>query len=123
MIFDTAGCGRRKGSPLRSDERAGERAPLTAATSGQIIQLSGAKERKKNSARDNKNQERRLHKIAHTTLLRRLTRQSSGCFQGNYPARPRPPRKREVTTPHVVTSGTSQSSQISKQPLHRPSRL
>ena len=42
IIFDTAGCARRQGSPLRCDERAEERAPLTAAASGQIIQLSGA---------------------------------------------------------------------------------
>jgi len=80
MIFDTAGCGRRKGSPLRSDERAGERAPLTAATSGQIIQLSGAKERKKNSARDNKNQEQRLHKIAHTTNGNRAVADQDASF-------------------------------------------
>ena len=52
MIFDTAGCGRRQGSALRSDERAEEREPLTAVLASQIINLSGAKERKKNSARD-----------------------------------------------------------------------
>jgi hypothetical protein len=48
MIFDKAGCGRRKGFPLRSDERAEERAPLTAAASGQTMQLSGAKKTKEN---------------------------------------------------------------------------
>jgi hypothetical protein len=48
MIFDKAGCDRRKGSPLRSDERAEERAPLTAVASGQIMQLSGAKKTKEN---------------------------------------------------------------------------
>jgi hypothetical protein len=48
MISDKAGCARRKGSPLRSDERAEERAPLTAVASGQIMQLSGAKKTKEN---------------------------------------------------------------------------
>jgi hypothetical protein len=48
MIFDKAGCARRKGSPLCSDERAEERAPLTAAASGQMMQLSGAKKTKEN---------------------------------------------------------------------------
>jgi hypothetical protein len=52
MIFDKAGCARRKGSPLRSDERAEERAPLTADTSGQIIPIvRGEGKRKKKSAR------------------------------------------------------------------------
>lgn len=46
--FDKAGCARRKGVPLRSTERAGERAPLTAAASGQVIHLSGAKKTKEN---------------------------------------------------------------------------
>jgi hypothetical protein len=48
MIFNKAGCARLKGSPLRSDERAEERAPLTAVASGQIMQLSGAKKTKEN---------------------------------------------------------------------------
>jgi hypothetical protein len=48
MITDKAGYVRRKGSPLRSDERAEERAPLTAAASGQIMQVSGAKKTKEN---------------------------------------------------------------------------
>ena len=48
MIFDKAGCVRRKGVPLRSTERAEERAPLTAAASGQVIALSGAKKTKEN---------------------------------------------------------------------------
>jgi hypothetical protein len=47
-MLNKAGCGRRKGSPLRSDERAEERAPLTAAAAGQIMQLSGAKKTKEN---------------------------------------------------------------------------
>jgi hypothetical protein len=46
MIFDTADCGRRQGSALRSNQRAKERAPLTAVLAGQTLQLSGAKERK-----------------------------------------------------------------------------
>jgi hypothetical protein len=67
MIFHKAGCARRKGSPLRSDERAEERAPLTAAASGQIMQLSGAKKNKRKSVRDKINRERRLHKIQNTS--------------------------------------------------------
>ena len=51
MIFDTAGCGRRQGSALRSDQRAEERAPLTAVLADQIVHLSGAKERKKAQSR------------------------------------------------------------------------
>ena len=69
MILNKACEDRRQGSALRSDERAEERAPLTAVATGQIIQLSGEKERKKNSARDNNHQERRLHKIRNTTCL------------------------------------------------------
>jgi hypothetical protein len=57
MISDKAGCDRRKGSPLRSDERAEERAPLTAVASGQIMQLSGTKKTKEISSGQN-NQER-----------------------------------------------------------------
>jgi len=67
MISNKAGCARRKGSPLRSDERAEERAPLTAYASGQIMQLSGAKKTKENLFRDKNNRERRLHKIPNTT--------------------------------------------------------
>jgi hypothetical protein len=37
-----------KGLRVRSDKRAEERAPLTAAASGQIMQLSGAKKTKEN---------------------------------------------------------------------------
>jgi hypothetical protein len=55
MIFNKAGCARRKGSPLRSDERAEERAPLTAVASGQIMQLSGGEENKRKSVRGKNN--------------------------------------------------------------------
>ena len=68
MILDTAGCGRRQGSPVAaatSDRSRGK--ALTAILAYKIIQLSGAKEKKENSARDNNHQERRLHKIPHTT--------------------------------------------------------
>ena len=107
MILAKAGCVRRKGSSLRSDERAEERAPLTAATSGQIIQLSGAKERKKNSARDNKNQEQRLHKIAHTTAVRhivlcRIERRPPRLDLQNWPHLPLP-RVRTTTAADYMT--------------------
>lgn len=62
MIVDTAGCGRCQGSPLRSDERAGERAPLTATAPGQKSKLSGAKEKKKKSVLGMTKPERRFNK-------------------------------------------------------------
>jgi hypothetical protein len=43
IIFDSAGCGRRQGSPLRSDRSRGK--ALTAVLAGQTIQLSGRREK------------------------------------------------------------------------------
>jgi len=43
MICNTANCGRRQGSPLRSDRSRGK--ALTAVLAGQMIQLSGQREK------------------------------------------------------------------------------
>jgi hypothetical protein len=56
-----------KGLRLRSDERAEERAPLTAAASGQVMHLSGAKKTKKICSGQKTTKNGRLHKIPHTT--------------------------------------------------------
>jgi hypothetical protein len=43
MTFNTANCGRRQGSPLRSDRSRGK--ALTAVLAGQMIHLSGQREK------------------------------------------------------------------------------
>jgi hypothetical protein len=55
-----------KGLRVRSDERAEERAHLTAAASGQVMHLSGAKKTKKICSGQKTTKERALTQIFHT---------------------------------------------------------